>query len=96
MFFCAINSRFYSEQKIKGSKAYNALKNKISIHDIILLNSNIKKDNFLLARKNDIHLLKLARKNHDGTLKKYLYEFKKSSGHERRFYNFKKWYKKIK
>lgn len=75
---------YYIERKNNNSKLFKR-DNKISIHEIINYNSNIK---FIV--NNDIHLLKMVIKNKK-SLQKYFNDFKFDTFHKRRFFNFKKW-----
>lgn len=88
-------AQFYAEQKTKHSKLFKAhYKNKVSIHEVININAGIKNDRFMLARKNDVNLLRLVIKN-DNNLIIYLQKFQLDYGHKRRYYNFKKYLKRL-
>jgi len=89
---------YYTERLNKNS-LFNKQAKKISIHRIINLNAkqqpNYENRIFMTARGNDINLLKMVGRDKSRTFLNYLGEYKLSANHERRYYNFKKWMKKL-
>lgn len=89
--------RYYEERTAKKSSLFGATaKYRICIHDIVNLNGTDhgwKVGKFFMDRSNDLVLLRMIRKKSE--LSRYLYEFQLDEKHRRRYFNFKKWSKKI-
>ena len=89
--------RYYTERQFKRDGLFDLDRPlSVNVHTIVNLNAGeppylVK--SFFMARKNDLALLKMVRERE--SLTRYLFQFQLDSGHRRRYYNFKKWLKKI-
>ena len=90
--------RYYAERNVKRNGVFSEFQKdrKISIHEIINHNGGIishEEKKFFMARSNDIVLLHMVRKRE--SLESFMWQLEKDDMHKRRFFNFKKWAKRI-